>query len=119
MARFILFQRGAAEPSAPSTPSTPEEMQLAIEKFRAWLESLSRQGKLRGVEKLKDDGGGRILSVRNGQIVVDGPFAETKETIGGYYIVEAADYDEAIAIASASPIFDEGGSIELREIEEM
>lgn len=54
---------------------------------------------------------------RNGQIVVDGPFTEAKEAIGGFFIIEAADYAEAASIARECPIFDTGGEVELHAIE--
>jgi len=59
-----------------------------------------------------------LLSTRNGQIVVDGPFAETKETIGGYFIINAENLAEAIEITKESPTLSEGGMVELREIED-
>ncbi len=49
--------------------------------------------------------------------MVDGPFAETKETIGGYYLVEAPSYAEAVEIACTCPILGAGGSVEVRELE--
>ncbi|HYN89807.1 MAG TPA: YciI family protein [Ardenticatenaceae bacterium] len=113
MAQYMLFIRGGSDPEA---SETPEEMQRIIERYRAWAGSLRSQGKLVAADKLKD-GEGRLLSVRNGEIVVDGPFAETKETIGGYFTVEAADYNEAVELARGCPVFERGGSIELREIE--
>jgi len=49
-------------------------------------------------------------------VTTDGPFAETKEQLGGYYLVEAKDLDEALAIAARIPEIDYGGSIEVRPI---
>jgi hypothetical protein len=51
-----------------------------------------------------------------GRAVADGPFAESKEAIGGYLVVEADDLDEAVAIAKAAPMLDYGGSIEVRPV---
>jgi hypothetical protein len=48
---------------------------------------------------------------------MDGPFPETKETIGGYFIVEAADYMDAVEIAKGSPIYSFGGTMEVREVD--
>jgi hypothetical protein len=113
MAQFILFIRGGNEAYE---GFTPEQIQQAIERYRQWARSLEAQGKLVDAFKLKDDGGRRV-EVRQGQRVVDGPFAETKETIGGYYLINAADYAEACEIARECPALDEGGTVEVREIE--
>jgi hypothetical protein len=51
--------------------------------------------------------------------VTDGPYSETKEVLGGYYIVQAENYDKAVEIARDCPQFEFGGSIEVREIEDM
>ncbi len=113
MAQFILFIRGGYEAYE---GFTPEQIQQAIERYRQWARNLQAQGRLVDAFKLKDDGGRRV-ETRSGQLVVDGPFAETKETIGGYYVVKAADYAEACEIAKECPALAEGGSVEVREIE--
>ena len=114
MSQFMLFIRGGSETS--EQPS-PQQIQEAIERYRAWAQKLRAQGKLVSAEKLKDNEG-MLLSTRNGQIVVDGPFAETKETIGGYFIINAENVAEAIEITKESPTLSEGGMVELREIED-
>ena len=56
--------------------------------------------------------------MRNGQVrVVDGPYAEAKEVVGGYFLIEAADYDEAVEISKGCPHLKYGGRIELRQID--
>ena len=95
---------------------SPEEIQQAIQKYEAWAGQLIQQGHLRGGDKLRDDGG-RLVRAAAGQIIVDGPFAETKETVGGYYLVEVPDYAAAVEIACTCPILAAGGSVEVREIE--
>ena len=113
MGQFILFIRDGALPDA---PQTPEEMQQSVERYRQWAGALAQQGKLVSAFKLKDDGG-RLMQSRDGEIAVDGPFTETKETIGGYFVIEAADYAEATELARACPIFLGGGVLEVRQIE--
>lgn len=113
MSHFMLFIRNGEEPNELS----PEQIQQAIQRFSAWAKRLREQGKLVAAEKLKDNEG-LLLRTRNGQIVVDGPFAETKETIGGYFVVAAGNLDEAIAITKECPALSNGGIVELREIEE-
>ena len=112
MAHFMLFIRNGEE----SNELSPEEIQQAIQRFSAWARKLREQGKLVAAEKLKDNEG-LLLRTRNRQIVVDGPFAETKETIGGYFIVEAGNLDEAVEITKECPALSNGGIVELREIE--
>jgi hypothetical protein len=111
MSQFMLFIRAGEEKDL-----SPEQIQQAIERYSTWARKLSEQGKLVAAEKLKDNNG-LLLSTRGGQIVVDGPFAETKETIGGYFIVEAGSLDEAITIARECPALSNGALVELREIE--
>jgi len=113
MSQFMLFIRGGSETSE---HLSPEQIQQAIERFRVWAQKLRAQGKLVSAEKLKDNEG-MLLSTQNGQVVVDGPFAETKETIGGYFIVEAGNLAEAIEITKECPSLSNGGIVELREIE--
>jgi hypothetical protein len=114
MSQFILFIRGGGDLSV---DLSPEQIQEAIKKYSAWAQKLRTEGKLVSAEKLKDNEG-MSLSMRNGQVVVDGPFTETKETIGGYFVINAENLEEAIAIAKESPGLSRDATIEVREIEE-
>ncbi|HVO39796.1 MAG TPA: YciI family protein [Spirochaetia bacterium] len=113
MAQFIFFLRGS---SAEFRKMSPDEIQRTIQKYDDWAKSLASRGKLRGGEKLKDDGV-RTIRLDNGKVVMDGPFPETKETIGGYFIVEAADYDEAADLARSCPVYASGGTVEVRQVD--
>jgi hypothetical protein len=114
MAEFILLLH--EDPSSFSEAS-PEEMQGVVSEYFAWRDGLMQNGQLVGGNKLKDEGG-RSLSRQSGNLrVVDGPFAEAKEVMGGYFIIAAADYDAAIEVASSCPHLKFGGRIELREID--
>jgi len=96
---------------------SPEEMQRAIEKYNGWAAGLSSQGKLVGSEKLKD-GEGRVLERKGEKTrVLDGPYSETKEIVGGYFTISAADYDEAVAIAEGCPHLEYGGMVEIRAVD--
>lgn len=98
---------------------TAEDMQRVVTKYVEWRSKLGRDGKLTGGNKLRDDAG-RVLEPRSRGATVevrDGPFTETKDVIGGYFIINALDYDEAIEISRACPHLMFGGRIELREIE--
>jgi hypothetical protein len=115
MAKFLLLLT-----DTPSTFSgmSPEEIQAIIGKYRAWRQKLTDAGKLHGGHKLKDEGG-KIMTRRAGQVsVVDGPFVETKEIIGGYFVMEAENYNEAVELSRDCPHL-AYGTIEIREIEIM
>ena len=95
----------------------PEEMQRVIEKYQAWSQRVASSGKLVGGQKLKDEGG-RMLTSNGGHTVVrDGPYSEAKEVIGGYFLIDAADYREAVQISESCPHLEFGGRIELREVD--
>ena len=92
---------------------TPEEMQASTQHWMNWISGIAAQNKLadRG-SSLKGTG----TVVRAGQVVTDGPYTELKETLGGYSIVKAGSMEEAIALAEGCPVFNMGGSVEIREI---
>jgi hypothetical protein len=113
MSQFILFIRGGSDLSE---NLSPEQIQTAIERYSTWARKLRAEGKLISAERLKENES-YLLSTKNGQIVVDGPFAETKETIGGFFIVNADNLEQAIEIARESPAMSHGGMVELMEIE--
>ena len=114
MARFLVLPREAAETFAGVSPS---EMQRIIEKYLAWSGKLAEAGHLEGGEKL-EDGQGRVLrKSANGMDVTDGPFAEAKEVVGGFWILKADDYEEAVRLASDCPHL-AYGTLEVRRIEE-
>jgi hypothetical protein len=116
MAQFILLLH---ENPASFADVSPEEIQRVIGEYSAWRESLTKQGRILGANKLKDEGG-RSLTASGGDVrVVDGPYAEATEVVGGYFVIEAADYSEAVQISTDCPHLRYGGRIELREIHEL
>jgi len=86
-------------------------MQKAIEKYMAWTKKPFTVDSLRlGNDK------GRVLRSEGGKArVADGPYSETKEVLGGYYTIEAADYDEAVQRAREHPHLEYGGTIVVRQ----
>ena len=114
MAQFMLLLH---ESPTDFSNFSPEEIQRVIGEYTAWRLKLQEEGKLAGGLKLKDEGG-RALSLRNGQVrLVDGPYAEAKEVVGGYFLIEAADYDDAVEISKGCPHLKYGSRIELREVD--
>jgi hypothetical protein len=96
---------------------TEDEMQAAIGSYMAWSDRLTAAGRMVFMEKLRD-GEGRVLrGTGAGQRVTDGPFAESKEVIGGFFVIEAEDYDEAVRLSADCPHLEFGGTVEIREIE--
>ena len=116
MPKYVLLLHDA--PGA-YTSLSPEQMQQVIQKYVAWGDKLRKAGVLEGGQKLADEPG-RIMRARNGQVrVTDGPYSETKEVLGGYYIVSTDSYERAIDLARDCPHFDYGGAIEVREVDSM
>ena len=93
---------------------SPEEVQRHTQKWFAWVESLQKQGKYKSGDPLLP--GGKVLSRKNGSVTVDGPFAESKEAVAGYFVVEAANLDEVVQMSKNYPDFDLGGKVEVREV---
>jgi hypothetical protein len=96
---------------------SPEDIQKIIAKYIAWREDLVRRDKMRGGEKLTDEGG-RHLRVQSGRVsTTDGPYSESHEVLGGYFLIEAANYDEAVEIARTCPHLVQGQWIEVRQVD--
>ena len=91
-----------------------EELQNLMGQNQAWFESLTAQGKAKPGRALERTGA--IVSGKDGRFVTDGPFAESKEAIGGYLVLDVETIGEAIAIAQRSPGLAYGGSIEVRPL---
>jgi hypothetical protein len=91
-------------------------MQRIVERYIAWTDRLRQSGKLERSAKLKD-GEGRVLRGAGRQLEVrDGPYAETKEIVGGFWVIEAADYDEAARLCAECPHL-EFGTLSIRALE--
>ena len=94
---------------------SPEEMQKALEKYMAWTQEPFTVDSKRRAEDV-----GKVLRSEGGKArATDGPYSETKEVLGGYYTIEAADYDAAVKIALEHPHLEYGGTIEVRKVWEM
>ena len=83
----------------------------------AYDDELRRGGHFAGGEALQDPRNATTLRFRDGAVTVtDGPFAETKEQLGGYHLLECRDLDEALALARRIPTLAVGGAIEVRPL---
>jgi len=94
----------------------PEEMASYLQAFRTFTEEIIASGAFQGGEALTPVSTATSVRVRDGEtLLTDGPFAETREQLGGYYLVEAPDLDAAVAIAAKIPTAKQG-TIEVRPI---
>jgi hypothetical protein len=89
-------------------------LQQGMDKVMAWFEGLNERGKIKGAQPL--GGQGRVISGTDGRFVVDGPFTETKEAVGGYLVLQADSPNEAVEIARSMPALRYGISVEVRPI---
>ena len=90
------------------------EIQKVISQNNAWIEGLTAQGKAKPGHALQRKG--VTVSGKNGRVVLDGPFTESKEAIGGFLLLNVETLEEAIAIAKSSPNLAYGTSIEIRPV---
>jgi hypothetical protein len=99
-------------------PSSPDEALAITKTYVAWTDRIRAEGRHRAGLKLAN-GAGKILKSKGGRTsITDGPFAESKDVIGGFWAISAKDYDEACLVAETSPHLGYGGRIEVREIDE-
>ena len=114
MAKFILLFHNDVGMAAPS----PEAYKAVLQDFYDWAAGLRAKDALVSGHKLMEEPGRSMVKTGGTVQVMDGPFAETKELIGGLVIVEAPDYDDAVELARACPQLKYGGRIEVRQIDE-
>ena len=111
MSEFLYLYRGG------ETGRSPEKMQEMMQKWMAWLKNLGEKGHIKDQGQPLERAG---KFVRGGQkTVTDGPYAETKDVIGGYTLIEARDIDQATELAKGCPIFELEGGVEVRPVMKM
>ena len=110
MKDFMLLFRGGMN----FKTATPEQMQIAMQNWKAWTERLVQQGRyVNDGNRLKPEGA--VISGKKKDLL-DGPFAEGKEIVGGFRIIKAHDLADAIEVAKECPVFINDGMVEVREI---
>lgn len=92
---------------------SPEAQEAHMGKWFAWVEKLRKANKYASGEALLP--GGKTITGSK-KTITDGPFAEAKEVIGGYFVVNAKDLNEAVEMAKECPDYDLGGIVEVREV---
>lgn len=111
--RYMLLI--CTDESTEQPPLGPAELALVPE-IAAWKEEAERRGLMRASQRLRPSSDATAVRLRDGELLVtDGPFAETKEQIGGYSIIECKDLDEAIEVAAKHPAAS-SGTVEVRPI---
>ena len=115
MSQFLYLYR-MTDAARQETMGTPERAQQNMQRWMAWMQELDAKG------HLKDRGQplertGKV--VRGRKAVTDGPYTETKDLIGGFTIVEAQDIDQAVELSHGCPVFERGGSVEVRPVMKM
>jgi hypothetical protein len=111
MSEFTFMFRGR------QTSGSPEQLQQHMEKWLAWFKELKVKG------HMKDpghplEGTGRVVRGKQ-KLVNDGPYAEAKDVVAGYIVIEATDLDHAAELSKGCPILEVGGSVEVRPIQIM
>jgi hypothetical protein len=88
----------------------PEVIEESMNRFTAWADQLVREGKLKSGGPLETNG--KTLASRN--MVIDGPFAESKESVAGFFVIQAASLEDAVETAKGCPGLDVGQTVEVR-----
>jgi hypothetical protein len=107
LSEYLVISRGQWDKD-----KSPEEIQQAIDDFYRWHDRLVGEGKMKAGQRLARET--KVVSIRG---VLDGPFAEAKEVIGGYWFVLARSLEEAAALSAQNPCLACGLSYEVRPIE--
>jgi hypothetical protein len=98
---------------------TADEDAATLDEYGEWVKTMADRGVLQGGERLRPTSDATTVRVRSGETLsTDGPFIETKEQLGGYFLVDCKDLDEAIEVAAKLPGA-RTGSVEVRPIWEM
>jgi hypothetical protein len=115
MAKFLCLFRSKV--AADAKPPSPEEMQRSMKAWMNWMEDLKRKGHLVSPGETLD-GTGKVVRGK-AKAVTDGPYAEAKDTIGGYLLLEAGDLAQAAELAKGCPILESDGLVEVRPLMSM
>jgi hypothetical protein len=112
MSEYVYLYRFPAGP-----PSSPREREQRMQRWTAWMDDLDKKGHL--VSRGKPlDGTGAVVKDKKGSFT-DGPYAEAKDIVMGFSLIQAKDRDEAIALSLGCPILEGGGLVEVRAVLKM
>lgn len=111
MSEFAFLYRGG------EAGRSPERMQQTMQKWMAWFKDLAEKGHIKDRGQPLE-GGGKLVRGRQ-KTVTDGPFAEAKDVIGGFTLIEARDLGQAVELAKGCPIFEVEGAVEVRPVRKL
>ena len=111
MSQFVYLYRGG-EPGR-----SPEKMQEMMQKWMAWMKQLGDHGHIKDIGHPLESTGKLVKGKQ--KAVTDGPFAETKDVVGGYTLIEARDLEQAVELSKGCPIFEVEGAVEVRPVMKM
>lgn len=115
MPKYMLLLR--SDITADLGDFTPDDMQKVLEAYEGWAAKLAAQGLLHDGKKLTDEGGVVMIPDGSGGVTIkDGPYTETKEVVGGFYLISAESYEHAAELCKGHPNF-QFGSVEIREVD--
>jgi hypothetical protein len=115
-----LLLIAAAENRLNSSEVSEAERSARMQAWATYSNDLAAAGKILGGERLRPVATATTIRSNNGhRLISDGPFAETKEQLGGFYLIEARDLDEAVDWAGKMPHLADGGVVEIRPIWEL
>jgi hypothetical protein len=117
MASFMLLLHSPTD-RIRQTPS-PDHFTKVTREYMDWADRMRAEGHLKGGSKLTDDAGKIVRARDNRPATTDGPYAESREIVGGYFLLSAGDYAEACRIAETCPHVKYGSYIEVRQVQEL
>jgi hypothetical protein len=113
MSDFVYLFRSTPEAQARAM-GTPADAQQSLKKWLSWVAELQSKGQLKDPGRPLDRGGSVVSGAT--KLVTDGPYAESKDVVLGFMIVQARDLPEAVEISKGCPIVEGGGSVEIRPV---
>jgi len=113
MSQFLYLYRSTSA-ARQEAMGTPDKAQQNMQKWMAWMNELGAKGHLKDRGQPLDQQGKVVRG--HAKQVVDGPYTEAKDIVGGFSIVEAKDINQAVELSRGCPILDGGGSVEVRPV---
>jgi hypothetical protein len=109
MSEYVFLYRGGENGG-----SSPERAQQMMQKWMSWLTALAEKGHIKDQGQPLEPAGKLVRGSK--KTVTDGPFAEAKDVVGGYTLIEARDLDQAVELSKGCPIFEVEGAVEVRPV---
>ncbi len=111
MSEYVFLYRGG------ETNRSPEQYQQSLQKWMAWFKEMADKGHVKNMGHPLEREGKVVRG--SAKSIIDGPFAEAKDVIGGFSLIEAKDLDEAIELSKGCPILEVEGAVEVRPVRQI